>query len=60
MAKARKAKVFLTDRAIADQVVVQKDTYHANRRVAHPAGSVGVIVRSPIDRSHAYLEISIE
>lgn len=36
------------------QVVVQKDTYHANRRVAHPAGSVGVIMRSPIDRSHAY------
>lgn len=39
---------------IGTQVVVQKDTYHANRRVAHPAGSVGVILRSPIDRSHAY------
>lgn len=36
------------------QVVVQKDTYHAKGRVAHPAGSVGVIMRSPIDRSHAY------
>ncbi len=40
--------------SIGTQVVVQKETYHANRRVAHPAGSVGVIVRSPIDRSHAY------
>ena len=34
--------------------VVQKETYHVNSRVAHPAGSVGVIVRSPIDRSHTY------
>ncbi len=40
--------------SVGTQVVVQKDTYHVNRRVAHPAGSVGVIVRSPIDRSHAY------
>ncbi|MCU0707948.1 MAG: nucleotidyltransferase domain-containing protein [Pirellula sp.] len=40
--------------SVGTQVVVQKDTYHANRRVAHPAGSVGVIVRSPMDRSHAY------
>lgn len=40
--------------SVGTQVVVQKDTYHANHRVAHPAGSVGVIVRSPIDRSHAY------
>ncbi|MFO0923565.1 MAG: nucleotidyltransferase domain-containing protein [Pirellulales bacterium] len=40
--------------SVGTQVVVQKDTYHLNHRVAHPAGSVGVIVRSPIDRSHAY------
>lgn len=40
--------------SIGTQVVVQKDTYRANRLVAHPAGSVGVIVRSPMDRSHAY------
>ena len=40
--------------SVGTQVVVQKDTYHANHRVAHPAGSVGVIVRSPVDRSHAY------
>jgi uncharacterized protein len=40
--------------SVGTQVVVQKDTYHVNKRVAHPAGSVGVIVRSPIDRSHTY------
>ena len=40
--------------SVGTQVVVQKETYHVNRRVAHPAGSVGVIVRSPIDRTHAY------
>ncbi len=40
--------------SIGTQVVVQKDTLHANHRVAHPAGSVGVIVRSPTDRSHTY------
>lgn len=26
----------------------------ANDRIAHPAGAVGVIVRSPVDRTHAY------
>jgi predicted nucleotidyltransferase len=40
--------------SVGTQVVVQKDTYHANRRIAHPAGSVGVIIRSPVDRSHTY------
>jgi hypothetical protein len=40
--------------SIGTQVVVQKDTYLPNRRVAHPAGSVGVIVRSPLDRTHSY------
>jgi hypothetical protein len=40
--------------SVGTQVVVQKETYHANQRVAHPAGSVGVVVRSPIDRTHAY------
>ncbi|MFN7293005.1 MAG: nucleotidyltransferase domain-containing protein, partial [Pirellula sp.] len=40
--------------SVGTQVVVQKDTYHPNRRVAHPAGSVGVIVRSPLDRTHSY------
>lgn len=36
------------------QVVAQKDVMAVNDRIAHPAGSVGVIVRSPVDRSHAY------
>ncbi len=40
--------------SVGTQVVLQKDTYHADHRVAHPAGSVAVVVRSPIDRSHAY------
>ncbi len=40
--------------SVGTQVVVQKDTYHLNHRIAHPAGSVGVVVRSPIDRTHAY------
>lgn len=40
--------------SVGTQVVVQKDTYHPNRRVAHPAGSVGVVVRSPLDRTHSY------
>ncbi len=40
--------------SVGTQVVVQKETYHINRRVAHPAGSVGVIVRSPTDRTHTY------
>ena len=40
---------------VGTQVVVQKATFQANQGVAHAAGSVGVIVKSPIDRSHAYL-----
>jgi len=36
------------------QVVAQKDVMAVNDRIAHPAGAVGVIVRSPVDRSHAY------
>ncbi|WP_236696638.1 nucleotidyltransferase domain-containing protein [Rhodopirellula islandica] len=26
----------------------------SNDRIAHPAGAVGVVVRSPVDRTHAY------
>lgn len=40
--------------SVGTQVVVQKDVRAANDRIAHPAGAVGVIVRSPVDRSHAY------
>lgn len=36
------------------QVVAQKDVMAANDRIAHPAGAVGVIVRAPVDRTHAY------
>lgn len=36
------------------QVVVQKETLYPNRRTAHPAGSVAVIIRSPLDRTHPY------
>lgn len=36
------------------QVVAQKDVMAANDRIAHPSGAVGVIVRSPVDRTHAY------
>ncbi len=40
--------------SVGTQVVAQKDVMAANDRVAHPAGAVGVIVRSPVDRTHAY------
>lgn len=36
------------------QVVAQKEVMTTNDRIAHPAGAVGVIVRSPVDRTHAY------
>ena len=36
------------------QVVAQKDVFSNEDRIAHPAGAVGVIVRSPLDRTHAY------
>lgn len=40
--------------SVGTQVVAQKDVMAANDRIAHPAGAVGVIVRAPVDRSHAY------
>ncbi len=40
--------------AVGTQVVIRKEVYAHNNRVAHPAGAVGVIVQSPLDRSHAY------
>lgn len=39
---------------IGTQVVIQKEVYHTNNQIAHPAGAVGVIVRSPLDQSHSY------
>jgi len=40
--------------SVGTQVVVQKETLLPNRQTAHPAGSVAVIVRSPLDRTHTY------
>lgn len=40
--------------SVGTQVVVQSETRLPNRRVAHPAGSVGVIVRSPAVPDQAY------
>lgn len=39
---------------VGTQVVASKDVMAVNDRIAHPAGAVGVVVRSPIDRTHAY------
>lgn len=36
------------------QVVSQKPIHGPADKIAHPAGAVGVIVRSPVDRTHAY------
>lgn len=36
------------------QVVTHKDVYAPDGRIAHPAGAVGVVVRSPLDRMHPY------
>ncbi|MFN9603107.1 MAG: DNA polymerase beta superfamily protein [Planctomycetota bacterium] len=40
--------------SVGTQVVVQKETLHAKERIAHPAGSVAVVIRSPLDRAHSY------
>lgn len=40
--------------SVGTQVVVQKETLSPNRGTAHPAGSVAVVVRSPLDRTHTY------
>lgn len=40
--------------SVGTQVVTKKDVNASNDRIAHPAGAVGVIVRSPVDRKHAY------
>ena len=40
--------------SVGTQIVARKDVMTSNGRVAHPAGAVGVIVRSPVDRAHDY------
>ncbi len=49
-----KEMIFLVIYSVGTQVVAQKDVMADNDRIAHPTGAVGVIVRSPMDRSHAY------
>ncbi len=39
---------------VGTQVVTRKPVQGSSGRAVHPAGAVGVIVRSPRDRSHAY------
>ncbi len=39
---------------VGTQVVSLKDVFAQAGKVAHPAGAVGVVVKSPLDRSHAY------
>ncbi len=40
--------------SVGTQVVTQKQVNGSTGEVAHPAGAVGVVVRAPIDRRHAY------
>ncbi len=39
---------------VGTQVVARENVMAANDQIAHPSGAVGVIVRSPSDRTHAY------
>ncbi len=40
--------------SVGTQVVTLKPVQGSHGRSVHPAGAVGVIVRSPVDRSHDY------
>lgn len=40
--------------SVGTQVVVLKAVQGSNGKTAHPAGAVGVVVRSPRDRQHSY------
>jgi hypothetical protein len=40
--------------SVGTQVVALKHVQGSNGRTAHPAGAVGVIIRSPVDRTHSY------
>ena len=39
---------------VGAQVVSRKPVHASSDRIAHPSGAVGVIVKSPVDRRHAY------
>lgn len=40
--------------SVGSQIVIRKSVQSSNGRIAHPAGAVGVIVKSPMDQQHAY------
>ena len=40
--------------SVGTQVVALNEVRSSNGRTAHPAGAVGVVVRSPSDRQHSY------
>ena len=40
--------------SVGTQVVTRKPVQSSSGRVLHPSGAVGVVVRSPQDRSHTY------
>lgn len=39
---------------VGTQVVTQKEVRASNNLLIHPAGAVGTVIRSPVDRQHAY------
>ncbi len=39
---------------VGTQIVVRKPVRASNGKTVHPVGAVGVIVKSPLDRQHAY------
>ncbi|MFK7817575.1 MAG: nucleotidyltransferase domain-containing protein [Planctomycetaceae bacterium] len=40
--------------SVGTQVVTRKAVQSSNGRTAHPAGAVGVVIKSPMDREHPY------
>jgi predicted nucleotidyltransferase len=40
--------------SVGTQVVSRKAIQGSNGRTAHPAGAVGVVIKSPMDREHSY------
>ena len=40
--------------SVGTQVVSRREIFAPGKRLLHPAGAVGVVVHSPIDRDHAY------
>ncbi|HVV98830.1 MAG TPA: nucleotidyltransferase domain-containing protein [Planctomycetaceae bacterium] len=40
--------------SVGTQIVVLRDVVASNGRTLHPSGSVGVVIRAPVDLEHAY------